>query len=419
MEDGVGTALRPTTTAIGRLSMTTDEIIELTTKHVMNTYGRQPVAFVRGKGCRLWDAEGEEYLDFLAGIAVCSVGHAHEGIAKALADQAKRLLHTSNLYHIAPQSLLAKELCRISFADKVFFCNSGMEANEAAIKLARKHSLQHFGEGRAEIITAEHSFHGRSLGTLAATAKYHRQDAFAPLAPGFKHVPWDDAEALRAAITPQTCAVLLEPVQGEGGVHVPSPGYLQEVRAICDELNLLLILDEVQTGMGRTGKWFAYEHFGVAPDIMTLAKALGSGVPIGACLATDEVASAFEPGDHATTFGGNYLASVAGLATIEAMEKGDMLANATARGEQLAAGLDGLAAKYEAVHNMRGLGLLRAFDIAGDVAPAVQAECFKRRLIVIALGTYGIRLAPPLIVSEADSAEALSIIDDAVGAVVA
>ena len=397
--------------------MSTDEIIDLTSRHVMNTYARQPVAFVRGKGCRLWDAEGNEYLDFLAGIAVCGVGHAHDGVAKAVADQAKRLLHTSNLYHIPPQSLLARELCRISFADKVFFCNSGMEANEAAIKLARKYSLKRFGEGRTEIITAEHSFHGRSLGTLAATAKYHRQDHFAPLAPGFIHVPWDDVAALASAISDQTCAVLLEPVQGEGGVNVPAPDYLRQVRALCDQRNLLLILDEVQTGMGRTGKWFAYEHFGIAPDIMTLAKALGSGVPIGACLATDEVAAAFEPGDHATTFGGNYLASVAGLATIEAMREEELLANAAERGRQLSEGVLALQASYEAVSNARGLGLLRAFDVAGDRAPALQEECFKRRLIVIALGTYGIRLAPPLVVTKADCDEALAIIDDSLQAV--
>ncbi len=399
--------------------MTTQEIIELTQQHVMNTYGRQPVGFVRGKGCRLWDAEGEEYLDFLAGIAVCNLGHAPEAVAQAIADQAGRLLHTSNLYHIPPQALLAKELCRVSFADKVFFCNSGMEANEAAIKLARKYSLRKHGEGRAEIITAEHSFHGRSLGTLAATAKYHRQDQFAPLASGFVHAPWDSLEALEAAITDRTCAVLLEPVQGEGGVHVPSGDYLKQVRGLCDQYELLLILDEVQTGMGRTGKWFGYQHFGIEPDIMTLAKALGSGVPIGACLATDEVASVYEPGDHATTFGGNYLACVAGLATIEAMEQGDVLANATARGEQLAAGLEALAAKHEAVHDTRGLGLLRAFDVKGDKAAVVQNECFRRRLIVIALGTYGIRLAPPLIVTEANVDEALAILDDSLAAVLA
>ncbi|MBM3499881.1 MAG: aspartate aminotransferase family protein, partial [Armatimonadetes bacterium] len=326
--------------------MTTAETIALTKQHVMNTYGRQPVAFVRGQGCRLWDAEGQAYLDFLAGIAVCSLGHAPEAVARAIGEQARQLLHTSNLYHIPPQARLARELCRLSFADKVFFCNSGMEANEAAIKLARKYSLMKHGEGRAEIITAEHSFHGRSLGTLPATAKYHRQDQFQPLAPGFVHVPWDDPGALETAITDRTCAVLLEPVQGEGGVHVPSPDYLKEVRGLCDQYELLLILDEVQTGMGRTGKWFGYQHFGIEPDIMTLAKALGSGMPVGACLATDEVASVFEPGDHATTFGGNYLASVAGLATIEAMEQGDVLANATARGEQLAAGLEALAAKH-------------------------------------------------------------------------
>ncbi|MGQ9732095.1 MAG: acetylornithine transaminase [Candidatus Zipacnadales bacterium] len=388
------------------------EIFQLTTQYVMNTYSRQPVAFVRGKGCRLWDAEGNEYLDFLAGIAVCNVGHAHPHIADAIAQQASRLIHTSNLYHIPPQSLLAKELCRISFADKVFFCNSGLEANEAAIKLARKYSLKQRGVGHAEIITAENSFHGRSLGTLAATAKEHHQQDFAPLVPGFKHVPWNDPLALEAAVNDKTCAILLEPVQGEGGVHVPSEDYLVTVRDICDRHGLLLILDEVQTGMGRTGKWFGYQHYGIEPDIMTLAKGLGSGVPIGACLATDRVASAFEPGDHASTFGGNFLACAAALATIEAIEEEAMIANAAARGEQLAQGLAQLADRYESVSEPRGLGLLRAFNVAEGKAPLVQQECFKRGLLIGGLGSYGIRLAPPLVVTEADCETALQALED-------
>ena len=396
--------------------MNSQDIFALTDAHVMKTYGRTPVAFVKGQGCKLWDAEGVEYLDFLAGIAVCSVGHAHPTVTDAICKQAQAVLHTSNLYHIAPQSQLAAELCEISFADKAFFCNSGMEANEASIKLARKYSLVHHGEGRAEIITAEDSFHGRSLGTLAATAKDHKQQTFMPLVPGFKHVAWDDADALTAAMTDQTCAVLLEPVQGEAGVIVPSDGYFAKVRQICDDRNLLLILDEVQTGIGRTGEWFGYQHFGIEPDIMSLAKALGSGVPIGACLCTDEVA-AFEPGDHATTFGGNYIACAAGLATLTVMKDESLLANTRSRGEQLAAGFARLEAKYDAVSNSRGLGLLRAFDVAGGEASDVAKACFERKLITIALGDYGVRLAPPLVVTAEEVDQALGIIHEALAEV--
>jgi len=291
-----------------------------------------------------------------------------------------------------------------------------MEANAAAIKLARKYSLVHHGPGRHEIITATHSFHGRSLGTLAATEKEHRQDVFGPLAPGFPHVEWNDIDSLAAAVTDQTCAVMLEPVQGEGGVNVPDPDYLPKVRQLCDDKGLLLIMDEVQTGMGRTGKWFGYEHFRIEPDIMSLAKALGSGVPIGACLAKDEL-SAFEPGDHATTFGGNYIACAAALATIEAMEEEGLLDNATARGEQLAAGFSELEAKYDAVSNCRGLGLLRAFDIEGGKAGDVQKACMDRKLVTIALGDYGLRLAPPLVVTEKECEEALGIIGEALAEV--
>lgn len=398
--------------------MKTAEIMALTDQHVMKTYARAPVAFVRGKGCRLWDAEGNEYLDFLAGIAVCSLGHAHEAVAQAIADQARQIVHTSNLYHIAPQSKLAAELCRISFAGKAFFCNSGMEANEAAIKLARKWSLREYGEGRKDIITASHSFHGRSLATLAATAKDHRQADFAPLPAGFRHVEWNDAHAIEAAISDGTCAVMLEPIQGEGGVNVPGPGYLADVRGICDEHGILMILDEVQTGMGRTGKWFGYQHSTITPDIMTLAKALGNGFPIGACLATD-AAAAFEPGDHASTFGGNFLACAAALATIQAMEDEGAIANAATRGEQLGTGLEQLCQAYEGVTNARGMGLLRAFDVPEGKAGAVQQECFERRLIVIALGTNGIRLAPPLTVTQGDVQKALDIVRASVEAALA
>src|SRR6266568_1297266 len=305
--------------------MNSQQWIAKADKYIMKTYGRYPLVPVRGEGCRLWDADGREYLDFLAGIAVNNLGHCHPRVVEALQQQAAELIHCSNLYQIPRQIELAELLCENSFADKAFFCNSGAEANEAAIKLACKYSRDTFGPERYGIITATDSFHGRTMATVSATGQEKVQRFFDPLLHGFSHVPFNDIAALEAAVTPTTCAVMLEPIQGEGGVNMPSPGYFEAVREICDRHGLLLIFDEVQVGMGRTGKLFAYEHFGVTPDIMTLAKALAGGAPIGCMLAREELAPAFSPGTHGSTFGGNPLVCAAAVAALKAIEEEGLL----------------------------------------------------------------------------------------------
>ncbi len=301
--------------------MDSQTLMMLSEKYIAHTYNRYPLLLVRGKGTRVWDLDGKEYLDFVAGLAVCNLGHCHPKVVKAIQDQAEKLIHVSNLYYIEPQIQLASLLCKHSFADKVFFCNSGAEANEGAMKLARKYAKEKIGEDRYEIITMERSFHGRTLATLTATAQEKFHKGYAPLMPGFKYVPFNDLKAVREAIDSKTCAVLLEPIQGEGGVNFPSEGYLKGLREICDEKGILLIFDEVQVGMGRTGKLFAYEHEGMKPDILTVAKSLAGGVPIGALLIRDEIAESFKPGDHASTFGGNPLATAAGVAALTAILK--------------------------------------------------------------------------------------------------
>src|ERR671910_664497 len=301
------------------------EIAALTDKYVARTYARIPIALVRGKGTRVWDADGKEYLDFLAGIAVNSLGHCHPAILRAIRQQSKKLLHVSNLYHILPQSELARELCHHSFADRVFFCNSGAEANEAAIKLVRRYGLEKRG-GKYEIISTHNSFHGRTLATLTATGQEKIRAGYDPLPVGFRQVPYNDLAAMEAAIDPQkTVAIIVEPIQAEGGVIVANEIYLLGLRELCDQRGLLLIFDEVQTGMGRTGKLFGYEHFGVRPDIMTLAKALGGGLPLGAMLAREDVARSFGPGSHASTFGGNPICCAAGAAVMAALLKDGVL----------------------------------------------------------------------------------------------
>ena len=294
-----------------------DGIEQECSKHIFGTYARFPVAFVRGEGCRLWDDAGKEYLDFLAGIAVCGLGHCHPEVALAVSEAARKLVHVSNLFYTYPQVELAAELTRLSFADKVFFSNSGAEANEAAIKLARKYSRDTFGPGRFHIISMKDSFHGRTMATLSATGQSKVHQGFEPLVEGFVHVDFNSVSAVEAAITDKTCAVMVEPVQGEGGLNFPAPGYLRDLKALCKERKLLLIFDEVQSGLGRTGSLFAYEQEDVTPDIMTLAKALANGLPMGAMLAVDEVAGAFTPGSHASTFGGGPAGCLGGPGNLE------------------------------------------------------------------------------------------------------
>lgn len=376
--------------------------IEEANRYIMRTYDRYPLLLVRGEGTRVWDSKGREYIDFLSGIAVCNLGHCHPRILEAIRDQASKLLHVSNLFYTMPQIELARRICENSFGDKVFFCNSGAEANEAAIKLARKWSKKHLGPGRYEIITMEGSFHGRTLATLTATAqeKFHR--GFDPLLPGFKYCPYDDLDALREAIDERTCAVMLEPIQGEGGVRVPSEGYLRGVREICDQEGILLILDEVQTGMGRTGRLFAHEHWGIQPDIMTLAKALGGGLPLGAMVARDSVAEAFGPGDHASTFGGNPISCWAGCVVFEELLERGVLENCQRMGDYLMKGLQDLASDLGRVEEVRGKGLMIGVELQGPWAKDVVRGCLDRGILLNALGEKVLRIVPPLIVSQAD-----------------
>ncbi|MBW4056771.1 MAG: aspartate aminotransferase family protein, partial [Proteobacteria bacterium] len=352
--------------------MNSQQWIEKSDKYIMKTYGRYPIVPVRGEGCRLWDADGKEYLDFLGGVAVNNLGHCHPNVVAALQKQAAELIHCSNYYHIPQQIELAELLCNHSFADKAFFCNSGAEANEAAIKLARKYSRDTFGPERYEIITAADSFHGRTMATVSATGQEKVQRFFDPLLHGFKHVPFNDVAALEAAVTSTTCAIMLEPIQGEGGVNMPSPGYFQAVREICDRHGLLLIFDEVQVGMGRTGKLFAYEHFDVTPDIMTLAKALAGGAPIGTMLAKDKFATAFVPGTHGSTFGGNPLVCAAAIATVRTILEDGLLNRCEEIGEYLTGELETLGKKYPFVREVRGVGLMIGMSLSIPGAEIVK-----------------------------------------------
>jgi len=395
--------------------MTNQETAALAAQYLMPTYAPPPVAFVRGEGAMLYDADGNEYLDFLAGIAVSGVGYAHPRLVRAICEQAGRIMHTSNLFLIEPQARLAERLAELSFADRAFVCNSGAEANEAAIKLARKWAGQHLAPGQRGIITAEKSFHGRTLTTVTATGqeKYHKP--FGPLPPGFSYVPFGDLAALEAAVDDTVCAVMLEPIQGEGGINVPPDDYLPGVRRLCDERGILLILDEVQSGLGRTGTWFGYEHYGIAPDIMTLAKSLGGGFPIGACLAADDVATAFEPGDHASTFGGNHLACAAAVETLAIIEDEGLIANARAMGDLLTARFSDLAHEGDGVDHIRGKGLLLGVQLGGEFAKSVVAGCMARGLVINALGPDLLRLAPPLTITAEQCERAVATITEELG----
>jgi predicted acetylornithine/succinylornithine family transaminase len=371
----------------------------LSEKYVANTYSRYPVLLVRGKGTRVWDLEGEEYLDFVSGLAVCNLGHCHPKVVKAIQDQAEKLIHISNFYYIEPQIQLASLLCKHSFADKVFFCNSGAEANEGAFKLARKFAKEKIGKDRYEIITMERSFHGRTLATLTATGQEKFHKGYEPLMPGFKYVPFNDIGAVKNAIDPKTCAVMVEPIQGEGGVNCPSEGYLKALRDICDEKRLLLIFDEVQVGMGRTGKLFAYEHEGVEPDMLTLAKSLAGGVPIGALLIKKGIADGFKPGDHASTFGGNPLASAAGVAALTAILEEGMLENCRKMGDYFISELEEIKKKFPFVKEVRGKGLILGVELKIDGSSMVKEMLKKKILINCTMGNV-LRFLPPLIVTK-------------------
>jgi len=382
--------------------MMTNEIFDEAGRYIMNTYKRLPLFIVKGRGNRVYDGEGREYLDFVSGLAVNNLGHCNPRVTVAFQKQAQRLVHTSNLFYTEPQVKLARLLVENSFADKVFFCNSGAEANEAAIKLVRKYSHEK-GNGRFEIITALNSFHGRTMATLTATGQDRFHKGFDPLVPGFSYVPFNDIAALEKAITEKTAAVMIEPVQGEGGVNIPDRDYLKRLREICDANGILLVLDEVQTGIGRTGKLFAYQHSGIAPDIMTLAKALGGGLPIGAMLAKDHIAAAFTPGTHASTFGGTPLVCSAAIEVIKLITEDDLiLDNCRRMGDYLVAELNDLKLKYpHLIKDVRGKGLLTGMElnISGDT---IVSECIKRGVIINCTMERVLRFLPPLDVSQED-----------------
>jgi len=390
----------------------TDDLIRDSARYLANTYARFPVVLVRGRGDRLWDSDGKEYLDFAAGIAVDVLGHCHPKVVEAIKAQAEALLHVSNLYHIEPQIRLAQALCEHSFADKVFFCNSGAEANEAAIKLARRYAKVRWGPDRYEIVCMRDSFHGRTMATLTATGQEKHQRGFEPLLPGFKHIPFNDLRAAEQAIDSRTCAVLVEPIQGEGGVRVPDDDYLPALRQLCSDRDVLLMLDEVQTGMGRTGRLFAYEHWGIEPDVMTLAKALGGGLPIGAMLAKEEVASAFVPGSHASTFGGSPFITAAALAALTAIIEERLPQRAAKIGAYFLGRLRELVQRYPYAKEARGKGLILALELAVPAKPIVD-RCLQLGLLILTAGDQVLRFVPPLIIGEAEVDEALSILDQA------
>jgi len=382
---------------------------ELASKYLMTTYKRMPVTFVRGQGSRLWDDAGREYLDFFGGHVVVNLGHCHPEVVATLREQAGTLMHYSSVVYTTPQIELARLLVENSCLDRAFFCNSGAEANEAALKLARKWAKEH-REGAYEVICAENAFHGRTLATVTASGTERYKAPFTPLPVGFVHVPFNDIEAIKRATTAKTCAVLLEPIQGEGGVVIPDNDYLRRVRAWCDEQNLLLILDEVQTGIGRTGKLFAYQHYGVEPDIITLAKGLGNGFPIGAVLAKERCA-VFVPGDHGTTFGGNPLAARVGYTVVKYVIDNDLPAQAAAKGETLGRRLATLHDCYEFVEDVRGKGMLWAVEFGREMAEEVTLACLEEGLVVNNVRPNTLRLSPPLTVSEEELEEGLAKLD--------
>ena len=394
--------------------MTTDWK-DVESKYYMFVVRRQPVVIVKGDGTKVWDVDGKEYLDFTSGWAVNNAGHANEAIADAISEQARTLLQTSNQFYTVPQLQLAEILVENSALDKVFFCNSGAEANEGAMKLARRYGARN-KNGAFEIVTALNSFHGRTMANVSATGQPHYQELFQPIPPGYKHVSFGDFEELRGSVSENTVAVMLEPVQAEGGVNIPPEGYLENVREFCDQEGLLLIFDEVQTGMGRLGTLFGYESFGVEPDIMTLAKGLGGGVPIGAFMAKDE-ACAFEPGDHGSTFGGNALTCAAGYASTKYIIDNDLSQNSAEMGERMGEALNTIMANNSSVAEIRGMGLLWAVLFDSDIGPDVVANCNDEGLLTNPLRPNAVRLMPPLTVSAEEIDQAMERLETAIKAV--
>lgn len=383
--------------------MKLNEVIELDQKYYMNTFGnRTPVCFTHGEGINLWDTENKKYVDFLGGIAVNTLGHAHPALVDAICSQAKKLIHCSSLYYIEAQSRLAQMLADNSCADRVFFANSGAEANEGAIKLARIYFKKKGLSDKFEIISLEKSFHGRTVTTTAATGQEKFKKYYQPLTPGFSHVPLNDFEALEKAITPSTCAILIEPIQGESGVNPAQKEYLQKVRKLCDEKDVLLIFDEIQCGLGRCGTLFAYQYFGVEPDIFTLAKGLAGGVPIGALCAKQFVAEAFEPGDHGSTFGGNPLACSAGIAVLETIFGDKLIENAKKTGEYFINKINELKEKCELISKVRGVGLMIGIVLKSGVAVDLKNKLFEKGYLVGSVSSDVIRILPPLIITKED-----------------
>jgi len=374
------------------------ELIKLTNKYVAKNYGRYPIGLVRGKGMVVWDASGKKYIDFVAGLAVDNLGHCPPTVVNAIRKQAGKLLHVSNLYHIEPQSQLAAELTSLTFANKFFFCNSGTEANEAAIKLARRWFYDNGQPKRFEIITMNDSFHGRTMASLSATAQKKIHAGFKPLLPGFKYVPFNDITALKKALTKKTCAVLIEPIQGEGGVNPAQKTYLKTLRRICNEKGILLIFDEIQTGFGRTGPLFAYERYKIKPDIITLAKALGGGIAIGAMGSTNKIIQSFSPGTHGATFGGNPLACAASLASLKTLTTKGFLQRASSQGDYFLKQLNYLKENFSIIREVRGAGLMLAIELNQPGAKIVT-DCMKEGLLINCIQQNTIRFLPPLIIT--------------------
>ncbi|OHW62535.1 acetylornithine aminotransferase [Andreesenia angusta] len=390
------------------------EIIESGKNVIMNTYASFPIVLDRGEGCYVYDTDGKEYLDFVAGIAVNTLGYNNKKLEENIVAQFRKLHHCSNLYWTEPTIALAEKLTQNSAFDKVFFCNSGTEAIEAGLKLSRKYGNMKHGEERYEIITMENSFHGRTFGSVTATGQTKYQKGFGPLLPGVSHVKYNSIEDLKRAVTDKTCAIVVEAIQGEGGVCPAEQEFLENIRDICDEKDIVLVFDEVQTGIGRTGKLFAYEMYGVEPDIICMAKGLAGGIPMGAMMAKDRIASAFEPGNHASTFGGNPLACSAALTVLDELLENGLMENVKVLGERLKKGLEALKEKYSVVEDVRGMGLMQGIAVKPELVKGIVASAIENGLLLVGAGANVIRFVPPLVVGEAEIDKALEIMEKAI-----